>query len=298
MEVNLAPWRYRNALVSDGGPIARIAARRTQSSFKDRKYEAFAYLDPAFTPRPDTLLYGKADGTGSSSSYAEASYKAISEALERWAFAITISSPEAARYGFDRNPTTTGMAAFPGIFRNSPRRIAFNEAVERWSLCSWWEGKLAATPVHLETAEISAIAINTPWSDRSVVILYGTTPGGAHCYSFACEKDVLAASRKARIEYERNFEILEHLSQQASQSVKITDPFELRLLYFSREPGRSHFNEVLTRSLKITSSAPRPALIVDCDIPGPWSRYASIWRCLFERDEAEALSPRSDYFLF
>ncbi len=298
MEVNLAPWRYRNILVSDGGPVSKVAARKTTSKFADRNYEAVAYLDFALAGKSESVLYGKADGTGSASTRTQAAYKAISEALERWAFKHLVNSPHATHYGFDQNPTTTGMAAFPGLLSHTPRGIAFNEAVERWSICTWWEGQLGAKQIQSNLPEVSAIELNIRRPGHSVVILYGTTPGGAHCYSFACEKNVKAAIRKARIEYERNFEILEHLSQQESQSLKITDPFELRLLYFSSELGRSHFNEVLTRSLQITSSASRPALLVDCEIPGPWSCYASIWRCLFERDESEALSSKTDYFLF
>ena len=73
-----------------------------------------------------------------------ARYMAISESLERWAFHVKVNDFDRDLYGFDRDASSNGMAAFPGLFSSQCRKKAYWEALERFCVIAWWDGRLAA----------------------------------------------------------------------------------------------------------------------------------------------------------
>ena len=121
--LSLAGLRYRNVLAVFGGPVARIET----GHFPVRGrcvILANATLVPGLVRKAPLSLFSAADGTGTHPVAAVARHKAISEAMERWAFHALVRSENAADFGFDIDPSSTGMSAFPGILRRQARRSA------------------------------------------------------------------------------------------------------------------------------------------------------------------------------
>jgi len=142
--INLAGLRYRKVFTEEGGPIERIetADFTVESS---RMFQANAFMRTGLlATRSSRAVYSDAAGSGTHASPMVARFMAISEAMERWAYHATALSPERTAYGFDVDPMSNGMAAFPGFFAIQARRKAYLEAVERFSIIAWWEGMLPA----------------------------------------------------------------------------------------------------------------------------------------------------------
>ena len=313
--MNLAPWKYRNILSSDGGPVRKIEIQRLSSPILQTVYEAYAELDPSVltsAPVKDLKVYGSADGNGTSVYLNQARYKSISEALERWAFYEVAVSQRTDQFGFAVDRSTSGMSAFPGLTHRNASDNAFYEAVERWSLGAWWEGKLRSS--RLANPAISSDGSFTPQGVEiqvghllsgtraargrtvSAVILWSGISGhGRVCYAFSCASTLSKAIQRASIELDRNRRVLSELPL----SSEVSETGEKRLLFFSTPEGHERFMNQVERSLSETpviSEAPR--LITDAPIPGPWTRYCQVWRCLFEPVSRDHESDRIDYFLF
>jgi hypothetical protein len=66
------------------------------------------------------------------------------------------------------------------------------------------------------------------------------------------------------------------LTKVAGESAPITNIFERRCLFFASDEGHELFREHVFR--KPTGAMPKPEIICDSDIPGPWDDYATVWR--------------------
>lgn len=285
--LSLASVRYRNALAADGGPIARVESG--EFSMRGRRVIlANASLTAALAPRKPLALFGAADGTGMDRVASVARHKAVSEALERWAFHATVRSERAAEFGFDIDPSTTGMSAFPGLFRRNARRSAVLEAVERFSLAAWWEGRIAGYRQETDWPGVSAVAIDGPFGGVTAVT-YARTAAGEWVYGHAAEESYGAACERAVGELARHEWILRGatLRAAAGTAVPVTNIFERRMLFFAGDAGHAHFQRRLTTPPD--GSPPDAEVICDREIDGPWSDYATVWRF--------ALRPPSDAFL-
>src|ERR1700722_8928463 len=140
--INLAGFRYRNVFADRQGPIVRIDT--TDFAVEGRRmFLANAHIRPDLLPhKQQHSVYSDATGSGTHESPMIARYMAISESMERWAYNVTARSAERSKYGFDVDPMSSGMAAFPGLFPGQARRKAYLEAVERFCMIAWWEGML------------------------------------------------------------------------------------------------------------------------------------------------------------
>lgn len=286
-KLSLGAWKYRSILSKSGGPIERLASREIQLP-TGQAFEVLAYLKPELTEVSQHQIYGSADGSGTDKRFSVACNKAISEALERWAFYNLCDSEHAKLYGFDREPSTTGMAAFPGLFRNSAKRIAYFEAIERWSLTWWWENGLPSRRLD----QINGIELITPWSsESSTVILW--TDKAPHAYGFAAGTHLKKAIAKAQIELQRNQVVLGNGDLPEVDSIQ-----EKRLINFAREEGFNLFMKRVEKSKVLLTVPERPLLIINREVDGPWSRYATVWRCLFDPVSRRHLGSDVDYFLF
>src|SRR4051812_24182913 len=99
--LSLAAFRYRNALASAGGPIERLEIADV-SVLGERGFLANAYLRAELAgKREDKVLYSRANGSGTDVSPMVARFKAISEAMERWAHWQTHSGSDRHKYGLD-----------------------------------------------------------------------------------------------------------------------------------------------------------------------------------------------------
>src|SRR5882724_3583376 len=166
--LSLAALRYRNVLAAHGGPVEQIETGMF-SVCGQRMIQANARLTAGLTRKRPLSIYSDADGTGTHANAAVARHMAVSEALERWAFHATVRSERAADFGFDVDPSSNGMSAFPGIFRRAARRKAMLEAVERFCMIAWWEGMAEGQLVETDWPGVSAVAINGPFGGVTTI---------------------------------------------------------------------------------------------------------------------------------
>lgn len=296
---NLAAFRYRAAMAAAGGPIERIELGDIAVAGA-RQFLANAFLREELAgPAPDRQVFSVATGSGTDASPMVARFKAISEALERWAHATLVRAAEGRRYAFDVDPSTTGMAAFPGLWVREARALALQEAAERFNLRAWWEGHLAAreTASPWPGVEAAVLCSDAP---GITVLLHRRAPAGAVAYGHASAATYAAACARAMDELERHALVLRQRVLAASDSAKalpeVSDLLERRSLYFASEHGHEHFLERLRSGC--SRPALRPRLICDAAIPGPWNRYASVWRVAYAPPSERFLADDPTYFFW
>lgn len=303
--MNLAKWKYSRVLKEFGGPIDRISFREIDF-FGERFFEAYAYLDlrKISFPEQEKSIYGNAHGSGTDSNKTTAIYKAISEALERWAWASCVLRKRDPLKGYpgeggiEIQSNTDGFGAYPGLLAKSARTSAFAEAVERWALCSWWEEKLGHTFHNNLSSDICAIEIQQPHSEFMVVLCWKETEFG-RVYGFACAKELKYAFAKAKVELNRNLRVLENFYGESNQPNRRFNLNEKRLLHFSKESGLSSFESRIRRS--VTGNPPKPTLVFDSAVIGEWTKFTHVWRCLLDTSELDPSRMDEnvlDYFCF
>lgn len=289
--LNLAPVRFRRACAPNG-PIARVEWT-TLGLYGVSICQANAWLKPGLRPLRRRGMYSDADGTGSASTPAVARHKAISEALERWAFDAVFDGPDRMRFGFDLDPSSSGMAAFPGLVSSTARRAALAEALERSCLIAWSAGLTGSRRASTEWPGIDAVEIESP-AGGSCVILYRRSPAGFHVYGHAAADSFTGACERALVELGRNERVLAR-TLGSSAPVQPANLFERRCMYFASEEGHESF----LRRIGVRSPGTwRPRLVVDTEIHGLWSSYATVWRVLFQPPVENFLSDELDFFLW
>lgn len=285
--LSLASLRYRDVLAVHGGPVEKIETGLFPVRGR-RVVLANATLKPGLTRKSPLAMFSDADGTGMDPVASVARHKAISEAMERWAFHAVVRSERAAEFGFDVDPSTSGMSAFPGLLRRQARRSAVLEAVERFSLMSWWDGRIEGRVFDTDWPGVSAVAIDGPFGGVTVVV-FARTDWGGYVYGHAAEESFGGACERAIGELARHEWIMRArwLAEVGGERNVPTNIFERRSLFFASDEGHELFQERLAR--KASGHQPRPEILCDSDIPGPWDEYATVWRF--------ALRPPSDGYL-
>jgi hypothetical protein len=298
--LSLAAFRYRNVLTTSGGPIERLEMSDTLV-LGQRAFLANAYLQPGLARNKEgNTLYSQAHGSGTATSPMVARYMAISEAMERWAHWQLQSVRGGHQYGFDIDPSSNGMAAFPGLFRRQARSGARLEAAERFNLLNWWEGRLPAQEMTAPWPGVSAAMIRSE-TPGVTVILFKRTEAGFFSYGHAAAGDFAQACRKAAVELERHAQVVERYASAHASGIRevlpaSAHPIERRTLFFAREEGHALFLERLRTPP--TQTAGTPKLVYDGPVPGPWSDYADVWRVVFEPPSRRFLGMEEDYFLW
>jgi ribosomal protein S12 methylthiotransferase accessory factor YcaO len=274
--LSIAGLRYRNVLAVHGGPVAKIETG-TFSVRGRPTVMANATLNAGLTRKSRLALFSDADGTGVHPVPSIARHKAVSEALERWAFSAMVRSSRAGEFGFDVDPSSNGMSAFPGLLKRNARRSAVLEAIERFSLMAWWDGRAPAHPIETDWPGVSAVAINGPFGGVTVVA-WARTEWGGYVYGHAAEESISAACEHAVVELARHEWILRSswLAVVAGQPVDATNIFERRCLFFASEEGHDIFQQRVTSTA--AGAMPKPEILCDREIPGPWSAFATVWR--------------------
>lgn len=292
--LSLAPFRYRNALAADGGPIEQLTAGPLLVRGRPLVL-ANARLASRLLQRPSATLYGMADGSGTHANASVARHKAISEALERWAFHATVKSERAAEFAFDLDPSTTGMSAFPGLLRRDGRRASVLEAVERFCLCCWWEGLADARPFQTDWPGVSAAAIDGPFGALAVVV-WARTEWGGYVYGHAADESFGAACEHAVVELARHEWVLRSawLAAMAGMPKKPGNVFERRILFFATNEGHELFQKRLRT--RCHGRRLRPELICDSHVPGPWDVYTTVWRFALRPPSSGYLRGDDRYF--
>ena len=293
--LNLAAFRYRNVLAEYGGPVAGIEMGTFPVRGRNLNL-ANASLKPGLTRRgPMTLFSNTADGTGVHELPSVARHIAISEALERWAFSTLVRSESAAEYGFDVDPSTCGMSAYPGLLSRQARRRSVLEAIERFSLMAWWEGRVEGRLFDTDWPGISAVAIDGPFGGVTVVV-YARTQWGGYVYGHAADESFTGAAERAIVELARHEWVLRSwwLSRLAGEVKTPSNIFERRLVYFATPEGFETFQRRLDRAAM--GSMLEPEVICDSELPGPWSEYATVWRFALRPPSDGHVRGGQDYF--
>jgi hypothetical protein len=293
--LSFAPFLYRNVFAESGGPIQRTENACTLDIAGRLEIQVNAFLKPELTiGKMRHAVYGNADGTGSSENPAVARHKAISEALERWAFFATHGSGEKGKYGFEHDRSSNGMAAFPGP-KFQARSAAYYEALERWALIGWWAGHFDATKHKLPGYEnMGAVRIDHG-RPGEVIILYRKTESGFVSYGYAAGKTLPLAAAKAAGEMARSeFVLARHRAKGVLGT--ISNFMERRAVHFSSEEGFGEFNVRL--SGKADKAPPIWKTIFDGEIPGPWSQWATVWRHCVEMPTCAFLKKEDNFFFW
>lgn len=298
--LNLAAYRYRDVLADSGGPIDRLRMADV-TVLGRREFLANAYLKPGLAEdRADRRMFSSAHGSGVSPSPMIARFMAVSEAMERWAHWQLHRSAAGAKYGFAADPSSNGMAAFPGLFARQARPCALMEAAERFNLLHWWEGRLPAAESDTCWPGVRAATICSE-APGVTVILFRRSAGGFTVYGHGAAMDFDAACRKAAVEMERHELVLAHFAR--THAGRLADglptdahPIERRSLFFATEAGHELFLERLRSAPRRVAA--RPRLVFDGVVPGPWSRYASVWRVVYEPPSDRFLGAEENYFLW
>ncbi len=291
--INLAPVRFRKACAPDG-PVARVEWT-TLGLYGSAVQQANVWLKDGLRPRQKVGLYSDADGTGTASTVAVARHKAISESLERWAYDGTIGSDDAARFGFKIDPTSSGMAAFPGLVSTTARRAARLEAIERNCLMAWSDGLLPSRRRATEWSDIEAVEIDSP-AGGSCVVLFRRNAAGFYAYGHAAADTFADACHRAVVELGRNEMVVARKLANDTSERAPANLFERRCLFFSSDEGFDRFQSRIGTGSSVTRWQPK--LAVDAEIRGPWSTYATVWRVVFFPPSERFLSNELDCFVW
>jgi hypothetical protein len=297
--LNLAAFRYRNVLAADGGPIERLTSGET-SVLGVRWFSANAYLRADCAPgRSARVVWGSADGSGVDLSPLVARYKAVSEAMERWAHHVLHRAPEGRAFGFDLDPSSNGMAAFPGLFARQARGAALEEAAERFNLLHWWEGRLRAVAQASPYPGIEAWAIESE-APGVTVLLHRRSEHGFHAYGHSAARTFAGACAKAVAELERHETAVRLWAVARAGRLQAVEEtahvIDRRPVFFASEEGYALFRERIEGG--VPGAPARPKLIFDGEVPGPWQRYASVWRVVFEPPSRRFVSRELRYFMW
>jgi hypothetical protein len=277
--INLAPMRY--ATIAEGdGPIGQIDYG--DAVYLGRPWHlSRALLKPGLGhPLGQELcLFHPADGSGVGATRLEARAKAVSEALERWAFFATQSGPDYARYGYAYANNSKGMAAFPAIFSHHARRLAVAEAYEHFAIDAWWQGALAHWSVQRDGATIVFIHVPEFQGFTALAIRHLALHDYVAAYGFGSGATPAQAEQKAQLEACR----LETLLADRDQNFNRRPPVlaaEQRMLQLASPAGYSLVRDRLRAKPWRGTIAPK--VIFDGPVTGPWSRYAHVWRHALE----------------
>jgi hypothetical protein len=293
--LSFAPFLYRNVSADDGGPIQRTEDAGTLDIGGRPETQVNAFLRPELAVgKMGHAVYGNADGTGSAVSPAVARHKAISEALERWAFLAVHRSGDAEKFGFNHDRSSNGMAAFPGL-KFQARKAAKYEALERWALIGWWAGHFNATTRIVPGYENFGAVRILHGQPEEVVILYRKSDSGLVSYGHAAGRTLGSAAGKAAVELARSeFVLARHRAKGAL--ARISDFMERRAVHFSTDEGFSEFCGRLERSAD--KAPPVWKTIFDGEIPGPWSQWATVWRHCVEMPTHAFLKKEENFFFW
>lgn len=298
--LNFAAFRYRAIMAVVGGPIERLEVTDTIVLGR-REFLASAFLREGLGDGGAGFETGNpASGSGTAASPMVARFMALSEALERWAHWQLHGGEAGIPYGFGVDPSSNGMAAYPGLWRRQARAGALMEASERFNLLNWWEGHLPAAETATEWPGVRAAVICSDVPGITVVLFKRTTDG-FFAYGHGAAMDYQGACRKAAVEMERHALLLSrfammHAGRIDAQLPVTAHPIERRSLFFGTEAGHELFLERLRSGPR--RSPPQPRLVFDAAIPGPWSRYADVWRVVYEPPSDRFLGMEENYFLW
>jgi hypothetical protein len=298
--MNLAPLRYARILAQPNGPLERLEYGRVEVCGRVM-YQAHAHLSERLNLRKGTAaVFDAVDGTGTHPVAMVARHLAISEAMERWALYFLRQGGLDRYYGLDLDPWSTGLAAYPGLWRRQARTHARREAIERYCLVGWWKGELGGRALPTPLRDVEALELHNPLSRDPVVMTWQQIASRYWAYGFACGRWRQTALNKALVEMARAGTALGRFFRanpgfHGDDLEAIADPLERRVLYYALPEGHRLFRERVDQPRGPSPGRP-PEPVVDSHVPGPWDRYATVWRVLYPMPTLAYLNPHLDWF--
>jgi len=291
--LNLAPWYYRK-LFQEKTIISHFDYYSVQLFDHQQYFESNAFLNKNIRPNwlIESKIYKNSDGTGTDRFKNIAAYKAVSEALERYAFYF-YADQNNEKYCFDIDPTTTGMAAFPHFSTKYARANARQEAIERWAIHEFNRNHLPVKFQDLTYPNLKAYELIVPFNDVKVCIL-SLNENGFFSFAFAAGVTFEKAIARAKIELNRNRTVIKKAKEKGLS--EFTEPVDKTLYYFSSDEGTQKFNELIQSAPKTIKNS-NPTVICDLEMIGPWSEYTKVWRYLLE-DSYFDCSRDHTFFMF
>jgi hypothetical protein len=297
------PQFHIDELVGPGKIIPRLETYKVSLIDSAPVFETNAFLSKSLhgpEQHDADIIYGTMDGSGASKRKEISILKAISEALERWAFYQIVDSSQKKYFGFDLIPTTTGMAAYPSILKYKAKANAYREAIERWTIENWWKGiiPLEILSDNLQK-DIASYKLITPFEKVPVVLIkhdFKIKEATFSAYGFSAGRSLNEAYSRALVEASRNYRGLFNTIE-LNNRIILKRLEEKRLLYFACTEGRDFFEKKVFDSKNIKCLPKKPKLIVDSEIIGPWTKYTTVWRCLFEKNSCDDYISEN-YFMF
>ncbi len=192
------------------------------------------------------------------------------------------------------------MAAYPGFSTRDSRRHALLEAIERFCLIAWWEGKQGGTPIPGDEHNVDGVEVNYADEDAVVAILQRRTNDGFHCYGYGAGFSMRDAYERAAVELARSEVVVRRYRRLQNGTrttvMQPTDLFERRCLYFSTDTGYQLFDVARRRGTAARSQ--RMKFVFDGEIPGAWTRYADVWRVAVEPPSSGFYTAVDNYFFW
>jgi hypothetical protein len=304
--------------MSNGHPLFRFLNREMGPIIKLQTQEWGKTISPFFYSMAqlssqiagsyrenDLLGFG---GGGWSQSRLESQEKAITEAIERWAFRFYTEN-HSNDCGLELDPTSNGFAALP-VELGEDRCFLHSacEAIERYILCAIWEQKnVQLKPLHWQTAlgvgfrsvfadfldalalyEYSFLAHNEQklfsqvginWGAIKFVLALRFQPGGGVVCGSACGIDSQALPERATLEAFNHQRVLDAFkANDLPPGATITDQ---RLLHFGRNrDAELRVKETIDCNVGTTEALPRPEFTLVKKLQGPWLPEVVVTRVL------------------
>jgi len=299
----LAPFFFRNLEHHSSKVFEKIHVSQ-EEIFGARFYHASAKLNSpgAFlqdVPILKNEVYGNFHSSGSSAKKPIAVYKAISEGLERLAYYQCVNSNN---YGFDVDPTTNGMAAFPEFFYLNSKKNAKSEAAERFVLIALNEGsvdirRIDSSGIKLKLEkDIDFYMVEHPILSASTFILshYYDQEEAIHCYGFCNSHSLDAAFERSIVELYRNWTVLRARKKRHDNAPESI--WEKRLVFFSTQSGWNTFKKLVSKPRMSRPDIPK--INFNGPVIGPWTKWAKVWRHSYKLPSKRYLTGDEDYFFF
>ncbi len=244
--LNLAPFKYNKLINQPNSPIQKLDILELKDINGNPFFEVHGYLRPELKLglTEKSKIYGDCDATGSDKYLHIATWKCISELLERWA------------------------------------------------ISNWWREKISCTILRPHgDKSFGIIKLDIDPKHGHVVITYNEAKNKNNnffYYGFSHGQDEEKAINKATVEMLRNKRAINLHKQVSLDGIN-----DKRLIYFSSKLGFEHFS---SKTRAQVESIELPPLIVDSEIVGEWSKFATTWRCLFPDTEYNWNDPT--HFMF
>lgn len=285
-------------LNKEQGPVTGITSVPYPGLWNARLWHSTATLHHAYV-LPDSGRVLVSAGSGWSPDREESQAKAVTEAVERWAYSLYQKNVCAA--ALDKDNTTTGFAALPEEAPAAQLILnAYSEAVERWAVSSIWDAanipltEAEADPgvfqklfkkldgrLHCFRTGLKTLGAPVPAGDTLEFCLYvfETAQGGAVPGS-ACGDNWGIVSQRALTEVFTHATAFRRLEKQ--RPAVISNILERRLLRFGADPGG--FVKVVERFWCVSGKLmpETPPVIFSSQLTGPWNPEISIHRVVLK----------------